>query len=59
MEYRAEPGGRVLRLTEEGELVYNGVIALFYAGAVKSYLLGLFGWETAALPVEAEHVSLR
>ncbi len=59
MEYGAGAGGRTLRLTEAGELAYNGVIALFYAGAVKSYLLGLFGWETVALPVEAEHVSLR
>jgi oxygen-independent coproporphyrinogen III oxidase len=32
---------RCLRLTQAGELVYNGVIALFYAGAVKEYLLGL------------------
>jgi oxygen-independent coproporphyrinogen-3 oxidase len=31
--------GRVLRLTEAGVRVYNGVIALFYAGAVKQYLL--------------------
>jgi oxygen-independent coproporphyrinogen-3 oxidase len=30
---------RVLRLTEEGVKSYNGVIALFYAGAVKAYLL--------------------
>jgi oxygen-independent coproporphyrinogen-3 oxidase len=30
---------RVLRLTEDGVKVYNGVIALFYAGAVKKYLL--------------------
>jgi len=30
---------RVLRLTEEGVKSYNGVIALFYAGAVKDYLL--------------------
>jgi len=30
---------RALRLTEEGVKSYNGVIALFYAGAVKEYLL--------------------
>ena len=30
---------RTLRLTEQGEMQYNGVIALFYAGAVKAYLL--------------------
>jgi len=29
----------VLRLTEGGVKVYNGVIALFYAGAVKGYLI--------------------
>ena len=29
----------VLRLTEAGEKAYNGVIALFYAGAVKAHLL--------------------
>jgi oxygen-independent coproporphyrinogen-3 oxidase len=33
--------GKVLRLTGEGVKVYNGVIALFYAGAVKAYLLDL------------------
>ena len=31
----------VLRLTERGEAMYNGVIALFYAGAVKTHLLEL------------------
>jgi oxygen-independent coproporphyrinogen III oxidase len=45
MEMLAEPGGRVLRLTEVGEDVYNGVIALFYAGAVKAHLFRLLGWE--------------
>jgi hypothetical protein len=33
---------QVLRLTVEGVKVYNGVIALFYAGAVKDYLLSRF-----------------
>jgi oxygen-independent coproporphyrinogen-3 oxidase len=59
MESLEEPGGRVLRLTEEGELVYNGVIALFYAGAVKAHLFGLLGWEEENLPAEAAGVSLR
>jgi oxygen-independent coproporphyrinogen-3 oxidase len=31
---------RALRLTEEGVRQYNGVIALFYAGAVKEHLIG-------------------
>jgi len=59
MEYRDEPGGRVLRLTEEGELVYNGVIALFYAGAVKAHLFNLLGQSIEEHPLEAERVSLR
>jgi oxygen-independent coproporphyrinogen-3 oxidase len=33
--------GRTLRLTRQGEHDYNGVIALFYAGAVKEHLLEL------------------
>ena len=32
---------RTLRLTAQGEADFNGVIALFYAGAVKAYLLKL------------------
>jgi oxygen-independent coproporphyrinogen-3 oxidase len=35
----APNGSKVLRLTEPGVAVYNGVIALFYAGEVKDYLL--------------------
>ncbi len=38
MEYAA-PGG--LRLTPAGEPLYNGVIALFYAGAVQQHLLNI------------------
>ena len=44
MEYWQEAGhaeSRTLRLTAWGEKQVNGVIALFYAGAVKEYLLGM------------------
>jgi oxygen-independent coproporphyrinogen-3 oxidase len=41
MEYCAEEGNNTLRLTSWGEQNINGVIALFYAGAVKAYLLSL------------------
>ncbi len=35
----AQGGKGILRLTEKAVEVYNGVIALFYAGAVKHYLI--------------------
>jgi oxygen-independent coproporphyrinogen-3 oxidase len=35
------PSGPWLRLTPEGVDHFNGVIALFYSGAVKAYLVGL------------------
>jgi oxygen-independent coproporphyrinogen III oxidase len=38
MEY-SQRGEATLRLTELGEKNYNGVVALFYAGAVKAYLI--------------------
>jgi oxygen-independent coproporphyrinogen-3 oxidase len=40
MEYETM-GDPTLRLTQQGEMSYNGVIALFYAGAVKAHLLSL------------------
>lgn len=46
---------RVLRLTTEGEKAYNGVIALFYAGAVKAHLLELA--RTAEEPTQDMEVS--
>jgi hypothetical protein len=33
--------GPYLRLTPEGAIHFNGVVALFYAGAVKEYLINL------------------
>jgi oxygen-independent coproporphyrinogen-3 oxidase len=42
---------RVLRLTEEGVKVYNGVIALFYAGAVKEYLINRSSFATKRVSV--------
>ena len=44
MEY----AGPYLRLTEEGARQFNGVVALFFSGAVKDYLVHLgdpTGWE--------------
>jgi oxygen-independent coproporphyrinogen-3 oxidase len=41
MDYAGEGEARTLRLTEAGVAAYNGVIALFYAGAVKAHLLRL------------------
>lgn len=45
MEYTTagdnSPTAATLRLTPDGEQVYNGVIALFYAPAVKAHLLAL------------------
>jgi oxygen-independent coproporphyrinogen-3 oxidase len=40
-----------LRLTGLGEVNYNGVIALFYAGAVKAHLLNLASSVTIPVPV--------
>jgi oxygen-independent coproporphyrinogen III oxidase len=40
-----------LRLTALGEVNYNGVIALFYAGAVKAHLLNLAAAITIPAPV--------
>ena len=42
--------GRTLRLTSLGEKNYNGVIALFYAGAVKAHLLEMAASESAIIP---------
>lgn len=36
-----QEAGPFLRLTPEGNKYYNGIIALFYAGAVKKYLIDL------------------
>lgn len=36
-----EMDGSCIRLTQEGNKYYNGVIALFYSGAVKQYLINL------------------
>ncbi len=44
--------GSSLRLTSKGQRAYNGVIALFYAGAVKEHLLGM-----ANLPAEKKNVA--
>jgi oxygen-independent coproporphyrinogen-3 oxidase len=41
-----------LRLTASGEKNYNGVIALFYAGAVKAYLLKQAPSDVVAIPVK-------
>jgi hypothetical protein len=43
MKYTYETNGEplTLRLTEAGVTAYNGVIALFYAGAIKQHLLDL------------------
>jgi oxygen-independent coproporphyrinogen-3 oxidase len=44
MAYHPAPDQpRTLRLTARGEQTINGVIALFYAGAVKAHLLNLAG----------------
>jgi oxygen-independent coproporphyrinogen-3 oxidase len=39
--------GPTLRLTPAGEKAYNGVIALFYAGAVKAHLINLAAFDGA------------
>lgn len=49
MEYETR-GDPTLRLTPHGEMSYNGVIALFYAGAVKAHLLSL-GKDETPVPV--------
>jgi oxygen-independent coproporphyrinogen-3 oxidase len=49
MEYMTG-GDPTLRLTPSGEMNYNGVIALFYAGAVKAHLLSL-GKDESPAPV--------
>ena len=46
-----------LRLTILGETNYNGVIALFYAGAVKAHLLNVAKSEDAQIAKEAAYVS--
>jgi hypothetical protein len=41
-----EAVGPYLRLTPKGANYFNGVVALFYAGAVKEYLVQLGGEQT-------------
>ena len=36
-----ERRGSILRLTEEGAMNFNGVVALFYSDRVKRHLLAL------------------
>jgi oxygen-independent coproporphyrinogen-3 oxidase len=50
MKYIYSPTGGplTLRLTEAGVSAYNGVIALFYAGAVKKHLLDLAALQAAS-----------
>jgi hypothetical protein len=55
MEYESECEP-TLRLTPHGEMNYNGVIALFYARAVKAYLLSLEEKNDIAMPVSDEHI---
>ena len=62
MEYHTEGRGiktgsepLTLRLTALGEKKVNGVIALFYAGAVKEYLIQLTKDQVASTSKEAEY----
>jgi oxygen-independent coproporphyrinogen-3 oxidase len=55
MEYTAD-GDPTLRLTAYGETAYNGVIVLFYAGAVKAHLLNVAKSEDAQIAKEAAYV---
>ena len=49
-----DPQAGTLQLTAQGEACFNGVIALFYAGAVKAHLLRLAEGKLVELPAGLE-----